>query len=85
MSKCPDVVPAEYSQTPPAATYFHFRFPRGDPQTSNTANVNVKKKLCHKIRASNPDKMSTQDGRVAKYSDFRPIDGYIPETVIYRR
>ena len=27
----PAVVPAEYTQTPPMATYFHFRFPRGDP------------------------------------------------------
>ena len=26
-----EVVPAEYSQTPPTATYFHFRFLRGDP------------------------------------------------------
>jgi len=27
-----DIVPAEYSQTPPTATYFHYRFPRGDPK-----------------------------------------------------
>ena len=27
-----DVVPTEYSQTPPTATYFHFRFPQRDPK-----------------------------------------------------
>jgi len=31
----PDVVPAEYSQTPQTATYFHFRFPRGETGSGN--------------------------------------------------
>jgi len=42
MSTRLQVVPAEYSQTPPTATYFHFRLPRGDP-TRRTRPMSVGK------------------------------------------
>jgi len=43
-----EVVPEEYSQTPPTATDFHFRFPRGNPKRPTRPMSMEGKKLCHK-------------------------------------
>jgi len=41
----PEVVPPEYSQTPPTATYFHFRFPVWRQPNFATVNINYKLSL----------------------------------------
>ena len=55
----PEVVPAEYSHTPPNGDLFPLPVSARRPHTSNTSNVNGTKKRCHKIKISNLYKMST--------------------------